>query len=124
MILGVIPTMWADISVQTIIFDENSQPPIVGGIIDGYSADAIVKKGIIVSSSIDDAVYKEEEFWYNASYYSDDSKSVDSNLKPMEIKDYRKLDCTIIGEEQFWCSLKLLKPNSDYYVISFIIYKD
>ena len=124
MILGVIPTMWADISVQTIIFDENSQPPIVGGIIDGYSADAIVKKGIIVSSSIDDAVYKEEEFWYNASYYSDDSKSVDSNLKPMEIKDYRKLDCTIIGEEQFWCSLKLLKPNSDYYVRAFVIYKD
>ena len=52
MILGVIPTMWADISVQTIIFDENSQPPIVGGIIDGYSADAIVKKGIVIQKTI------------------------------------------------------------------------
>lgn len=124
MVLGVIPTMWADISVQTIIFDENSQPPIVGGIIDGYSADAIVKKGIIVSSSIDDAVYKEEEYWYNASYYSDDSKSVDSNLKPMEIKDYRILDCTIVGKKQFWCSLKLLKPNCDYYVRAFVVNND
>ena len=124
MVLGVTNYVLADISVQTKVFDGNSQPPIVGGIINGNSANAIVKKGIIVSSSMGGAIYKEDEFWYNASYYSDDSKSVDSDLNPMEIKDYRILDCTIVGKKQFWCSLKLLKPNCDYYVRAFVVNND
>ena len=49
MVLGVTNYVLADISVQTKVFDGNSQPPIVGGIIEGYSNGDIIKKGIIVS---------------------------------------------------------------------------
>ncbi len=37
----------AQISVSTIIFDGESQPPIVGGYIDGYNSN-VLKKGVIV----------------------------------------------------------------------------
>ena len=101
----------SNVSVQTIIFDANSQPPIVGGVIDGYSDDAILKRGVIVSSTQDNAVYKESENWSDFSWYFD-------------LKDYRIIDCTNIGNEQFWCTVKLLKSNCDYYVRAFVVMKD
>lgn len=36
MVLGVIPTIWADISVQNRVFDGSSQSPIVGGVVNGH----------------------------------------------------------------------------------------
>lgn len=101
----------SELTVQTNVFDANSQPPIVGGVIDGCSDGDILKRGIIVSSTIDDAIYKGNENWYDTSWYFD-------------IKDYRIIDCTNIGDDQFWCSLKLLKSDRDYYVRAFIIKKD
>ncbi len=56
MVLGVIPTVWADISVQTKIFDPNSQPMLVGGFIENYSKQNVSKKGIIVSKNADDMI--------------------------------------------------------------------
>lgn len=38
--------MWAELSVQTKIFDASSQPMLVGGQIDNYSSDVISKKGM------------------------------------------------------------------------------
>jgi hypothetical protein len=31
------------------------------------------------------------------------------------------VDCTSIGKEQFWTTLRLLKPDKDYYVRSYVI---
>ena len=112
------------ISVRTQIFDGNSQPPIVGGIIDNYTANEVQKKGIIVSANSSDVGYKESEYMYDPSCYAGDWKSVDANLSPLGTKDYRMIDCSAIGADQFWCSLKLLKSATDYYVRAFVVKTD
>ena len=110
----------ANIKVQTKIFDANSQPPIVGGVIDGYSEEDIVRKGIIVSVSDNNLVYDESlnpsnpyyQFFYNNEFYYD------------KVKKYRIIDCTEIGKEQFWCKLSLLKGDTQYFFRAFAIDKD
>lgn len=41
-------SVMASISVKTKVFDSNSQPPIVGGVIDDYNQLIVSEKGIIV----------------------------------------------------------------------------
>ena len=111
--------MWAEISLKTKIFDANSQPPIVGGVIGDYDKSEITTKGIIVSSNKDDVELKENEVMFMASNYAQDKfYSHPNSLRPI---DYRIVDCTLIGKEQFWCTLQLLKSDMDYYVRAFAI---
>ena len=115
--LGVIPTMWADISVQTKIFDASSQPPIVGGFIENYSKENVSKKGIIVSQHDDDLVITEETDFHYADVLLKGKDGV-SVGKPYDI---RFIDCTDTNEEQFVCLLQYLEGNTDYYVRAFVI---
>ena len=116
MVLGVIPAMGADISIQTKIYDTNSQPMLVGGFIENYSKQKVSKKGIIVSKNADDLII------------TDDTKFDKANVmlhivgyetdKPI---DTRFIDCTDTNEEQYACALQYLEGNIDYYVKSFVI---
>ena len=100
----------SDTSIQTSIFNENSQPPIIGGTINAYSDGTIKEKGIIISDNIDKLVY-------------------DANSKVLifgdnQLKDYKVIDCTEIGKEQYWCPILNLKSNKDYYVKAYAIQSD
>ena len=109
--------LWGEISVKTIVYDNQSQPPIVGGIIDGNSND-ILKKGIIVSVSENTLSYNSEyettPYYYN---YDDAAHISDS-------KDYKAIDCSNINKEQFFCPILLLKSDMDYYVKTYVILKN
>ena len=94
-------------SIQTLIFDGNSQPPIVGGKVTDIG---LKEKGIIVSDKNENLTYdankKEEVFW------------------TFNIKDFKVIDCTEIGKEQFWCPILNLKSDKDYYVKAYAIQLD
>lgn len=115
--------MWADVSVQTKIFDASSQPPIVGGVINGFSEDAIVKKGIIVSVSNDNLIYGEQSETTNP-YFYEDLRIINDTYSVLTAKDLRIIDCINIGKEQFWCPLLLLNPEKIYYVRAYAIKAD
>ena len=100
-----------ELAVSTRILNGNSQPPIVGGVICGYSDKVIQKKGIIVSLNSNSAVYNS-------------SVELSNPYSSPEIHDYRVIDCTEIGKEQFWCTLKTLVQNRKYYVRAFLIKSD
>ena len=120
MVLGVTPSLWADnseISVQTKIFDANSQPMLVGGFIENYSKEKVSKKGIIVSKRDDDLIITEETDFHYADVLLKGKDGV-SVGKPYDI---RFIDCTDTNEEQFACLLQYLEGNTDYYVKAFII---
>ena len=114
MVLGVIPTMWADISVQTKIFDANSQPMLVGGFIDNYSKQNVSKKGIIVSKNADDMIITDDTVF----------DRVEPLVRESLHKDIQFIDCTDISKEQFSCALLYLWGNTDYYVKAFVIDTD
>ena len=123
LVLGVIPTMWADISVQTKIFDGSSQPPIVGGVIDDYSEGNISKKGIIVSVNNDNLFYDAELETSNP-YFYEDLAYPNNTYSTLVSKDFRIIDCSNIGKEQFWCSLLILQSPKVYYVKAYVINED
>ncbi len=113
----------AEISVQTRILDANSQPSIVGGMIDGYSDGSVLKKGIIVSTNAGNIDYDASKVLTSPRLYEDKTNSEATN-NGYTNKDYRIIDCTGIGKEQFWCTLKLLEGNTKYYIRAFAIQKD
>jgi hypothetical protein len=99
-----------DIEIVTCVFTAYSQPPIVGGVINDYFDGIYKEKGIIVSDSNEklgyDANSKEDVFW------------------TFNIKDFKVIDCTEIGKEQFWCPILNLKSDKDYYVKAYAIQSD
>ena len=123
MVLGVVSIVRADVTVQTKILDANSQPPIVGGMIDGYSDGSVLKKGIIVSNNAGNIDYDASKVLTSPRLYEDKTNSEATN-NGYTNKDYRIIDCTGIGKEQFWCTLKLLEGNTKYYIRAFAIQKD
>lgn len=108
------------IKVKTKVFDANSQPPIVGGVIEGDSEEEIVKKGIIISVSEDNLEYDSSEELSNPHYQFYD----DNQYYFQKVKDYRIIDCTEIGKEQFYCTLNLLRGQTQYFFRAFAIDKD
>ena len=111
MLLGVTPCVRAELTVQTVIFDADSQPPIVGGMIEEYDKDIVLNQGIIVSNDSNNVEWSEDEFINNSTFYANPILS---------IKDYWILDCSSFGAEQFWCYLKLLESNKTYFIRAFI----
>lgn len=112
-----------EFSLQTIIFNDNVQPPIVGGIIHNSSSQVIIEKGIIVSIDkesvqYDNSVEKSDPYFYQ------DEETPNDRYNSLCSEDYRIIDCTQIGEEQFWISLKLLKANTTYYVRAYVVKQD
>ncbi len=69
MVLGVVSTSLADISVQTKIFDADSQPMLVGGFIENYSKQNVSKKGVIVSKNADDMIITDNTVFDNATIF-------------------------------------------------------
>ena len=112
--------MWADISVQTKIFDPNSQPMLVGGFIENFSKQNISKKGIIVGKNANDMIITDDTVFDNATIFLQ-GKTTGRINNPYDI---RFIDCTDINEEQFTCALQFLIGNTDYYVKAFVIDKD
>ena len=112
--------MGADISVQTKIYDANSQPMLVGGFIENYSKQNVSKKGIIVSKSADDMIITDDTVFDNATIFLQ-GKTTGRINNPYDI---RFIDCTDTNEEQFACALQFLMGNTDYYVKAFVIDKD
>ena len=123
MVLGVIPCLFAEITVQTKVFDANSQPPIVGGVIGDYSEDAVVEKGILVSINSGNLFYNTQSEKYNPHFYEDPSTPNDT-YNSLINKEFRIIDCSAIGKNQFWCPLLLLKSSEDYYVRAYVVKTD
>jgi hypothetical protein len=103
-----------DMSISTIIFNASSQPILVGGIIDNYASELIVKKGIIVSKNVDDMIITEDTRFDKANIF----------LNPSKPSDLRFIDCTGTNEEEYVCALQFLMGDTDYYVKAFIIEAD
>lgn len=120
MVFGVIHTMWADISVQTKIFDPNSQPPIVGGIISGSSEYGIAKKGLLVSVRNDDLIY-DAELKASNPYFYEDLTYPNNTYSTLVSKEFRIIDCSNTGKEQFWCPLLILESQKLYYVKAYVV---
>ena len=112
--------MWADISVQTKIYDGNTQPPIVGGVISEYSESSIQEKGLIISASADGCVYDATADKYNHNFSAKNEYKNPHSI----LETYRIIDCSNIGKEQFWCSVLALKSNTDYYVRAYLVKED
>ncbi len=109
--------------ISTRIFNANSQPPIVGGIIDDYLDGSVLMKGIIVSADAENLDYDASQEVSSPRFFEDKTKSEAANNRYSN-KNYRIIDCTGIGKEQFWCTLKLLEGNSKYFIRAFAIQKD
>ncbi len=120
MVLGVVSTSLADISVQTRIFDANSQPMLVGGFIENYLKQNVSKKGVIVSKSADDMIITDNTEFDNATIFLQ-GKATGRINNPCDI---RFIDCSDTNEEQFACALQFLVGNTDYYVKAFAIDND
>lgn len=110
----------SEISIITKIFDANSQPMLVGGFVENYSDQNVIKKGIIVSKSVDDMIITDDTVFDNATIFLQGKSSSRIN-NPYDI---RFIDCTGTNEEQFACALQFLVGNTDYYVKAFVIDKD
>lgn len=120
MVLGAISTMGADMSVQTKVFDKESQPMLVGGYIENYSKQKVSKKGIIVSKNADDLIITDDAVFDKATMFLQGKESGRIN-NPY---DLRFIDCTDTSEEQFACTLQFLIGNTDYYVKAYVIDTD
>ena len=115
----VVSDVMTGMSVETKIFDANSQPPIVGGMIDNYSSDLIAKKGIIVSKNLDDMIITEETEFDKANMFLCPADPRNNNPH-----DIRFIDCTGTNEEEYACALQFLEGNTDYYVKAYVIDAD
>ena len=123
MVLGMIPSMGTNISVQTVVCDAYSQPPVVGGVIGNYDDSFIAKKGIIVSVSNDNLFYdtaSETTFPY---YWTGQGDPSVADIV-YSTQDFRIIDCSGTGIEQFWTPLLFLKSQKDYYVRAYAVMTD
>lgn len=124
MVLGVIPTMWADISVQTKIFDTNSQPMLVGGFIENYSVENVSKKGVIISMRTDNMTISEKSKFVQSDvrlHYSGYKADVPFDNSRF---DLLLIDCSNTNKEEYAVALQYLLGNADYYVKAFVINKE
>lgn len=103
-------------SVSTLIIDSDSQPILVGGFISNYSEQSIIKKGLIISKTVDD-MFIEENTQMDKPTSVLRSNHRDFN-SPMNL---RFLDCSEINEEEYICELFYLEGNTDYYVKAFAV---
>jgi hypothetical protein len=120
MLLGVIPNICANIIVQTKVFDADSQPPIVGGVISNYSSNTIVKKGILVSIDNSNLIY-DEQTEISDPYFYEDLRFPGNTYCTLIAQDFRVINCSDIGKEQFWCPLLMLKSDLTYYIRAYAV---
>ena len=102
--------------VTTIIFDGNTQPPVVGGYIANYSDDNITKKGIIVGTDKNDMSMTSGTNYTSLNefrYVIDDKPS----------KDTKIYDLSFINKEQFAHRLQFLYGNTKYYIRAYAVTK-
>jgi serine/threonine protein kinase len=97
--------------VTTVVGDSTSQPPLVGGMIEGFDSTEIGQKGILIGTD-------EEEM-----FMTDSTKKVVQTdySGPLQPDNTIVLECTYLGEEQFLLPLRYLKGDKDYYVKAYIV---
>ncbi len=117
MVCAMAQYLWADISVQTRVINSDSQPPIVGGVINDYVYNTIVKTGVLVSINNNDLIVNSQSPFLFP-YYEGNMKN---EITPA---NYRQIECSNIGKEQFWCPLVALKSEREYYVKAYAIKAD
>lgn len=111
-------------SVETVLINTNDNLPIVGGVISGDMSD--VKAKLIIVSSLNpkpllEIVAPTTPTTNPYEYNCDNDKNHEHTNVP---KAYRIIDCSNVNKEQFFCELKALLPNTNYYVRTAIIHNN
>lgn len=107
---------------RTFILDSDNQPPLLGAIV--KSPNSIIKKGLIVSSNIDNMDLKADTRYIDPDDYTlwgDELEAEFLSGGSMSIFNYRVYDCTSINEEQFSIRLMWLLGDTDYYYRSYFV---
>lgn len=98
------------IIVNTIILDDNNQPPLVAGMFSGKAN--IIKRGFIVNEDIDYAPVSNATSFLTE--FSFDSEPING----------QKAILCEAGKEQFSCRVLFLKGHTYYYITAFVIGDD
>lgn len=102
------------VRVSTIILDETSQPPVVGGFIDNYNSSTVSQKGIIIGTDKVNMTISETDNLETVSEF----RYLMGGETPITNK--RCYDCTTLNAEQYALQLQHLNGNTDYYIRAFI----
>jgi serine/threonine protein kinase len=105
--------------VRTIIVDDSSQPPLVGGYIENYASNNIQQKGLLLSNDSNELFITDT---LSINTYCD-SENHFYLEEPIFNSTIAKIQCTPINKEEFCISLQNLCGNTDYYVKAYILTK-
>lgn len=106
----------SELSVQTLIIDGTSQPPLVGGYINNYNESLIDKGGIIVCINANDAKVTDDTKFY-------EKYGCDNWVDPQNTT-YIAFDLSNVSKEECSIRLRHLMGNKDYYVRAYVVCKD
>lgn len=115
-------TITNSVILRTVIYNNNDNLPLVGGVITTRSSN-IVAKLVIVSINKNDLFVRDNYPLtdpYNYAVTENNKWGISVNIPSA----YRIIDCTNVNREQFFCYLKALQPNMTYYVRSAIVKTD